>query len=49
MSSNKTIIPGMEDIGNERIDFGQTNSRMHDGTYIPPHFPLLWEGHPYQP
>ncbi|MBO8467167.1 MAG: FHA domain-containing protein [Bacteroidetes bacterium] len=44
MSSNKTIIPGMEDIGNERIDFGQTNSRMHDGTYIPQPFGLPASG-----
>ena len=35
MSSNKTIIPGMEEAYAEQSNFGKQNAKMQDGTCIP--------------
>lgn len=35
MSSNKTIIPGMEDAYTEQPNFGKQNTKVQDGTYVP--------------
>lgn len=35
MSSNKTIIPGMEDAYTEQPNFGNQNAKVQDGTCIP--------------
>ena len=35
MSSNKTIIPGMEDVYTEQPNFGKQNAKVQDGTYVP--------------
>lgn len=35
MSSNKTIIPGMEDAYTEQPNFGKQNTKAQDGTCIP--------------
>ena len=35
MSSNKTIIPGMEDAYTEQPNFGRQNSKVQDGTCVP--------------
>lgn len=35
MSSNKTIIPGMEDAYTEQPNFGKQNARVQDGTCVP--------------
>ena len=35
MSSNKTIIPGMEDAYTEQPSFGKQNSKVQDGTCVP--------------
>ena len=38
MSSNKTIIPGMENAYTEHQNFGPQNTNVKDGTYVPnPH------------
>lgn len=38
MSSNKTIIPGMENAYTEHQNFGPQNTKVKDGTYVPnPH------------
>lgn len=35
MSSNKTIIPGMEDAYTEQPNFGKQNTKVQDGTCVP--------------
>lgn len=35
MSSNKTIIPGMEDAYTQQSNFGNQNTKMQDGTCVP--------------
>ena len=35
MSSNKTIIPGMEDAYTEQPNFGKQNAKVQDGTCVP--------------
>lgn len=35
MSSNKTIIPGMEDAYTEKPNFGKQNTKVQDGTCVP--------------
>ena len=35
MSSNKTIIPGMEDAYTEQPNFGKQNTKAQDGTCVP--------------
>ena len=35
MSSNKTIIPGMEDAFTEQSNYGRPASNVQDGTYVP--------------
>lgn len=35
MSSNKTIIPGMEDAYTEQPNFGKQTTKVQDGTYVP--------------
>lgn len=35
MSSNKTIIPGMEDAYAEHTNFGNQNTKVQDGTCVP--------------
>lgn len=35
MSSNKTIIPGMEDAYTEQPSYGRQNSMVQDGTHVP--------------
>lgn len=35
MSSNKTIIPGMEDAFTEQPNYGRPNVKAQDGTYVP--------------
>lgn len=35
MSSNKTIIPGMEDAYTDNTNFGKQNANLQDGTFIP--------------
>ena len=35
MSSNKTIIPGMEEAYTEQPNFGRQNSKVQDGTCVP--------------
>ena len=35
MSSNKTIIPGMEDAYTEQPNYGQPNANVQGGTCVP--------------
>lgn len=35
MSSNKTIIPGMEDAYTDNPNFGKQNANVQDGTFVP--------------
>lgn len=35
MSSNKTIIPGMENAFTEQTNFNKPNTKAQDGTYVP--------------
>ena len=35
MSSNKTIIPGMEDAYTEQPNFGKQTTKVQDGTCVP--------------
>lgn len=44
MSSNKTIIPGMEDAYTEHSDFGKKSSKPQDGTCIPNPFGTVATG-----
>lgn len=44
MSSNKTVIPGMEDAYTEQSDFGKQNTKVQDGTYVPNPFGINTSG-----
>lgn len=46
MSSNKTIIPGMEDAYTEQTDFGKQNARVQDGTCVPNPFGTMPSNQP---
>ena len=41
MSSNKTIIPGMEDAYTEQPNFGKQTTRVQDGTCVPNPFGII--------
>lgn len=46
MSSNKTIIPGMEDAYTEQQSFGKQNARVQDGTCVPNPFGAMPSNQP---